>query len=51
MRYEVIITEIQTNKIIKRMSCNSEREAEKVWRGVLTQLNHADYAAYYKEVE
>ncbi|MFF2532352.1 hypothetical protein ACFVS2_25920 [Brevibacillus sp. NPDC058079] len=45
---KVVIKEYDTNVVVKEISCDSQREAEKVENGVNRNLNHDQF---YTDIE
>jgi len=43
MKYIVEIVKFKDKEVVKRINCTLERQAEKVERGVLINLNHKDF--------
>jgi hypothetical protein len=43
MRYHVEIVSYATGEVVKRLKASSERQAEKVDRGININLNHDEY--------
>lgn len=41
--HKVQIIEFSTRKVVKEIACTSEREGERIERGILINFNHAEY--------
>jgi len=47
-KYFVEIKKFKASKIIKRIECETERDAEQIERGVNINLNHGEYYTVIK---
>ena len=43
MKYYIEVVEYESGEVVSRMEASSEREAEKIDRGVNINLNHENY--------